>query len=117
MSPQELTDLSVIVARAKSGGWTSNQSAMLGFFADLAARQHLSEFAQGFAIVAEGLPEAAPFLFDILPLVVAANYPPFETVDLVSLETHVPCWPEVLSDALFDPNHFADAVGAVLAAL
>ena len=114
MSPQELTDLSVIIARSDEGGWTNCTAPLLDYFAALAARKRLREFAESFCLLAEGVPESASFMFEILPLIITAHYPPCAGIEVSSWDEARPQWNEDLSDALLRPGRFAEVVESFL---
>jgi hypothetical protein len=116
MSPQELTDLSVVIARSQRAGWTSCKPIVLDYFSTLARLERLNEFAEGFSLFVEGIPESAAYLFEILPLVIVTHYPPFIEIELPRLDEAMPAWQDYLSDGLLLPSRFSGHVRRVLCA-
>jgi hypothetical protein len=111
MTPSEQRHVTALLARARRGGWTSCASAMLDLLQDLARRGRLVELSESFNLLAEAGPDAAPFLFESVPIVLQAYYPPF-----VRLGPSTFTRPAVIEDmdqlanALTEPLRFRQAV-------
>jgi hypothetical protein len=114
VSPHELTELSVFVARSHRDGWTKGKPLLLDYFATLARLERLGAFAESFSLFTEAVPESAAYLFETLPLVIVTHYPPFVQVELPRLDELMPAWRDSLSDGLLSPSQFSACVRRVV---
>jgi hypothetical protein len=101
-----------MASRARAEGWTACSTEVIELFCRLGAAGRLVQLAESFNLFTKTVPEAGPFLFDVIPIILRLEYPPLATLartmplkfaDTVFEEL------DMLPTALGDPQDFERA--------